>query len=521
MPTITRQFTRFIFPFQFEAEKLNPGQVTMATKKGEAPVFERFSVATESLREGLDMMLSSEGGTAKIADCYRLNVNCRRYLSLPARKTDMLDFYSRAGDGVPQHVAITDLKLYLFESCVGFVELECEYESRALADYIDLNYFISEVKSDKNRFVSHEKAWNEETRTATVKDTAFTVGDLLARLFDEISGGNGAAVQPSYQKAKPLIYSYLLLNEKPEDVSDLLFHLNKNYKDSYKFAADCTEINTLHPFDNSYWTSSLNGATNLSFLTGDKTTDSFFTEDFYTKAKDTYYFLFLNVLHQRHAIARITGEMGHLDCLVNDYYLMNEQLKQAKSCEARAINLKFRAFFKFPSSVEHINNYYDMLYNTFQIGDFYKSFTGDIFNLQSICQRYVDRIAEREKKIAKCKAAKTEILVSIAGTVVAEVTVFNNSWALIEKMLGHSVSFYSPAIIILLAALISPLFTIFMNVKKQLNEINTLTEQLNAERYENLVEDDRIRNEKKRDARRRSKQLFKSKSKSKKEKADK
>lgn len=511
MPTITRQFTKFIFPFQFEEGRLNPAQVKMATKKGEAEVFERFSVATESLREGLDMMLSSEGGTAKVADCYRLNVNCRRHFSLPPRKTDALDFYTRAGGDTPQRVAITDLKLYLFESRVGYAELECEYESRSLEDYVDLNYFISEAKSEKNRFISHEKVWNEETRTATVKDTAFTVGELLSCLFDEISGGDSTAVQFSYQKVKPLVYSYLLVDEKPDDIKDLLFHLNKNYKDSYKFAADCTAVNTLHPFDNSYWTSSLNGATNLSFLTGDKITDGFFTDDFYTKAKDTYYFLFLNVLHQRHAIARITGEMGHLDCLVNDYYLMSEQLKQAKTCEARAINLKFRAFFKYPSSIEHINNYYDMLYKSFQINEFYTNFTQDITNLQNICKRYVDRITERENKIKKCKAAKTEILVSIAGTVVAEVTVFNNSWALIEKILGHSVDFWSPTILILLAALISPLFTIFMNVKKQLYEINTLTEQLKTERYENLVEDDRDRRKKRKKFRKKLKRLFKSK----------
>lgn len=510
MPNITRQFTKFIFPFYFDGDTVHPERVTVSTKKGTLPVFERFSVATESLREGLDLMLSSEGGSAKVADCYRLNVNCRRYFSLPPRKTDWMLFYRRS-DTTPLRIALTELKLYLFESGVGYAELECEYESRKISDYIELNYFISEAKSDKNRFVCQQKVWNEETRTATTEEMAFTVSELLARVLGTVGDGDGSVATPCYQKEKPLVYSYLLLDGQPENTSELLFHLNKNYKDSYKFSDDCTKVNTLHPFENSYWTVSLNGACNLSFLVGDPVTDSFFTEDFYRKAKDTYYFLFLCALHQRHAIAHITGQMGHLDCLGNDYYMMREQLKEARRFEAQALNLKFRAFFKIPSTVEHINNYYNLLYKSFEIGDFYTNFTQDITNLQGICQRYVERIEEREEKIKKCKAAKTEILVSIAGTVVAEVTVFNGSWDLIEKILGHTVNFWSPAILILLATLLSPLFTIVMNVKKQLHEINILTEELKTERHENLVEDDSDRYKKRRVFRKKLKKLLKKK----------
>ena len=498
MPKIVKQFTKFVFPFKFDPEKIAPELATVENKKGtKFNVFERFSQKTESLREGLDMMLHEDGGSAKIADCYKLNINCRRYFSLPARKEEPLDFTGRQAGASTLSVAITELKLYFFESRIGFAEIECEYASEAIDEYLELNYFICEAKSDKNRFVCHEKIWNEETKTKEIVDTEFTVEDLLDKLLAYASTGEGA-VEFSYCKAKPMIYSHLLVDEKPENINELLQHLTKNYKESYRFDDSCTKIKSVHPFENSYWVGSLNGATNISFMTGDEITDSFFKENFYVKAKDTYYFLFLNVLHQRHAVTDIMGRMGHLDRLVNDFYIMDKQLRQARKYEAEAINLKFRAFFKCPSTIEHINDYYDMLQNAFQVGAFYDNFKADISSLQSICGKYVERINERDKKIKARKNAKTEIFVSIFAAIVAEVTLFNNSWALVEKVVGHSISFWNPGVLILCATLVSPLITVLVNVNKQKAEIKRLTAAINEEQTEKLVEDDKQRRAKSR-----------------------
>ena len=493
MPKIVRQFTKFIFPFKFDAEKIAPASATVENKKGvKLEVFEKFSLKTEALREGLELMLDEGGGSAKIADCYKLNINCRRYFSLPPRKETALEFTSRKADASSMQVAITDLKLYFFESQVGFAEIECEYESDSIDDYLELNYFICEAKSEKNRFVCREQVWNEETKTKDEVTTEFTVEELLDKLLSFASCVEGA-VEFSYHKAKPLVYSYLLVDEKPDDIGELLQHLTKNYKESYRFDESCTKIKSVHPFENSYWTSSLNGATNISFLTGDPITDGFFRDSFYVKAKDTYYFLFLNVLHQRHAVTDIMGKMGHIDRLVNDYQIMEKQLKLARKYEAEAINLKFRAFFKCPSTVEHVNDYYDMLQGALQVGAFYDNFKSDISNLQSICSKYVERIKERDKKIKARKTAKTEIFVSIFAAIVAEVTLFNNSWALVEKVLGHSISFWTPGVLILCGTIISPLITVFVSVGKQVTEIKRLTALIDEEYAEKLVEDDKRR----------------------------
>ncbi len=493
MSKIVKQFTKFIFPFQFDKEQIIPKTAQIQNKKGVSfNVFEQFTQHTESLREGLELLLSENGGKSKIAECYKLSINCRKEFLLPPRKEEMLSFVYRQSGGDTAKVAITEVKFYFFESQIGFAEMECAYESDNIDEYITLNYFISEIKSDKNEFIYHEKIWDEKTRQSTIEDRKFLVIDLLKKLSAKVSKKDDA-IQFINENGKPIVYSYLLVDEKPAELPILLQNLAKNYKQSYKFEASCAKIRQLHPFENSYWTSSLNGAINLSHYTRDEITDHFFSDDFYVKVKNNYYFLFLNILHQRYAINKTMGEMGKLDSLSNDYYVMENQLKEARRCEAEAINLKFRAFFKCPSFVEHVNEYYNMLYQTFEVGALYDSFSTDITSLQNICSAYVERIKAREAKFKKRKDAKVEIFVSIFGAIVAEVTLFNNSWSVVEKVLGHSIAFWSPGILILLGTLVSPLITIFINVAKKRAEIKQLTEQINAETEANLVEDDKKR----------------------------
>ena len=492
MAKIVKQYTKFIFPFTYEKEHVAPGKAILMSKKGaQISIFEPFSQSTEALRDGLDALLSQEGGASKIADCYRLNINCRRDFNLPPRKNEQLSFISRQSDEVMK-VAITDLKLYFFESSVGFAELECEYESDSLDEYIHLNYFIGEAKSDKNRFIYHEKVWNEEKKDNEVNDRFFTVESLLDSVFAKLSLQKDA-VKLNYRKSKPMIYSYVLLDQRPENMGEVIHNIANNYKLSYKFDDSCAKVKTLTPFENSTWAASLNGVVNVSFLTGDEITDSFFTSDFLVKTRNTYFFLYLNIIHQRGAVIRLMGEMGQLDRLENDYYVMDDQLRIARRYEMEAINLKFRAFFRCPSTYDHINNYYDMLYSAYQIGDYYDHFSADMSNLQGICSKYVERIKERDKRFKQIRSARAEIFISVFGAVVGTVTLFNNSWSLVEKVMGHAISFLNPGILILCLTLISSLITIAVNVSKKIGEIKSLKKLIATEQKENLVEDDKYR----------------------------
>ncbi len=501
MAKIIKQFTKVIFPFSFEPADIRIQDAVYENKKGKKfQKFLPFSLRGEYLRDGLDQLLSEEGGTAKIADCYKLNIDCRSALGLPSQKGGNLQFFTRSNPQ-PYSVTLQEICLYLFESNVGFLEFEFRCNTERLEDYSQIAYFLCEAKARENYFSYTQTTGKAPDGTLLTAEHEYSMSDLIEEINRTVCGGE-EKLRFSYKKEKPLIYAHLLTDKKPDDLVNLIYHLNKNYKDSYKFDPDCLGVKSIHPFENYYWTASLNGATNLSYQTADETTNLFFEDGFFEKALTSYYYLFLNVLHQRYAVSRIMADMGKLDCLVHNYQIMQDQFEEARICEERAVNLKFRAFFNNPSTVDHINAYYAMLGDAFATESLFGAFSSDITNLQNICNRYVTRIKARDEKLKQKKEAKIEILALFFGVIVAELSIFKTSWDIIEKVLGRTLTFWSTGIILLAITLATPLVTMVINVVKQAKKIRALQEELDDETYRDLVEDDAARIKDTRKARR-------------------
>lgn len=480
---IVKQFTKFIFPFTYDKDSID---VDRARNRKDHRIFQPTAVKGFNLREGLDELLDCGGGSTKIADCYRLDPNCRKHYDLPSNKGKPMEFFCRNSRDHSDSVSVEDIYLYLFESGVGFVDVECEYPACTLLSYENLNYFISEAKSEENYFEWEKKSKNSETGELETVTVSFTVQALLARIGKEISKeGRADVCRFLYNGTKPLMYSYLLLTDKPDNLEERIFHFAKNYKETYKFSGDVT-VATLHPFENSYWAASLNGAVNVSHLTGDAITDSFFRNDFTAKLHDTYFLLFINAVHQRYALEAMLARMGELDSIGKDYYVMKEQLKKAGDYEVQAHSLKFRAFFNHPSTIEHVNAYYDMVRRVLSVNSLYNSFTTDLTNLQNICKKYVDRITETERKIARIRMINIELLVSLFGGLVGEFTLLNSSWNLIEKVAGHEISFISPAFLLVVGTLLVPLVTICWSSVKMIKELCEIKKELKEENVSDL-----------------------------------
>ena len=496
---IKKQFTRFLYPFRYSRSQTNLKDIVRTTSKGrQIAVFENFTQGAQGLRGGLSELLDKDGGTTKIADCYKLNNNCRESFGLPSKQTTTMDFFSRANKYTkPYRVKLNDVKLYLFESEVGFIDVEFEYESASLDDYMNCNYFICELKSDGNYFETIRREWNEAEKTTAEIKESFSMRDLVNKVLAHV-GGVKDINSNEYPRFidKGMIYSYLLLNKEPENISELLFNVRKNYKGSYKPPRERDEDilkHTRQQFENSYWTASYNGAVNVSYLTDDEITNSFFEQDFVFKMADTYFFLFINVLHQRYALIKSITDMGELDNLTKNYKVMKPQLEKANDYISAAANLHFRAFFLSPSNIEHINDYYELLLGVFEIELLNGSFEKDLNSVKQICDSYVSRIDARDDKFDARKDAKVAIFVSIIGTFVAVMTLLDSYWSLVEKILGKPVGILSPHVLLAILTLILPIITVVIEVVNKVKEIKKINKDLAKEIARGLVEDDDAR----------------------------
>lgn len=512
-PQIELQFTRFVYAFSYDEKSPFDGNACAEIDGKAVKVFDRTSFKPENLRRGLDELLRKDGGASKIADCYELRDECRKAFFLPVCNDANLKFYSRYGD--EYELSIPKIQLFLFESGVGFVSMEAIYEidhKDDINEYYSCNYYISEIKGRGNHF---------EVTYDNGEQIPFTTADLLAKIIDlvpnaqllqqdgaeqvEKAEGNSLSNSVFYTGNRGVIFSYLLLDKQPTDdtLHNLLYLSRKNYVGSYKppkiYSSLKDDPYVKRIYENMFWSCSYNAAVNISYLVGDKKADDHSRgttangKGLPQKLRNTYFFLFINALHQRCAMMKYISEMGTLDELDMDYDTMKRELKECNALHSAALNLKFRDFFLVPSTIENINIYYDLLLSSFCVNTLYKSFIDDINMLKSLCDSYVTRINERDKKIRQKRKIKVGIFVSLFGSLVALASLINSYWSVLEKAFGKSVSIWSAPVIIAICLIIAPIITIIWDTVEQGREMRKITKELADERADNLVESDKQR----------------------------
>ena len=113
--------------------------------------------------------------------------------------------------------------------------------------------------------------------------------------------------------------------------------------------------------------------------------------------------------------------------------------------------------------------------------------------MREICDVYVSRIEKRDDNIVARRKAKAEIFVAVFGTVVAVAALLDSYWDLLEKTLGHVLSFWSAPVLLAVITMLLPIVTIIVDVVYRIKEIRDLTDDLNSELKDGLVESDKIR----------------------------
>jgi len=463
--SIIKHFVKVLIPFQFnQSEKEILDNTTVITGKGKVhSLFNKIGFETIELRKGLSDLFSEKKNKSQIMISYQLDGNVRRIVGLPKKKNGKVFFCCRDKERVePYTIEIDDLNVYMFESGVGYAEMEFNYCSCREEDIINGNYYLSEIGDKKNYFLVKHEIWNGETKAKEYEETKFTLLELLGSILNDVTSKTDFYTELSWERiyTKALVYSYLYLDEKPDNFEELLFNLSLNYKESYKVPDKFKSVNEspeiLQQFENSYWIASTNAVTNVSLKTDDEVTNNFFEIDFYSKMHNEYYVLFLAAIHQRYVLMKLMYEMGELDQLDLDYFVMKEQLKMARKYQAEAANLKYRDFFKFPSYVQHVNDYYDFLYRIFGVEELYADFTQDLNNIEEICKVYVDKINLYDSLKVKLRKATVKTMVSFIGACVGLITLLNEAWSILETTCGIPSGTFSVPVLLVTIALAIP-----------------------------------------------------------------
>lgn len=427
-----------------------------------------------------DEKTHSNSGT--IVDIYEVKSDEREFFSLN-RRPNATYKYSFRENGIQKsvNISIPKIRIFLFESNAGFLEIEFEYEDNTIdaETYLSTNYSLSRINHSNSDFY-----WNKKENDNKTQEITFDIRQLIEHIFSRDIMGSVHNIGEYYVGEKvdfdytPQVFTYALFDKKPKNIDELLFSIKKNFKGSFKFPNDEKTLNkfSYQVFDNSYWAHSLNVAANISFLTENEATNNFFENDFINRLKSTYYFLYMCVLNQKYGIIIQKGKLSQFDDYDTDYYSMKGELKKVQKYKMEALKFKYKAFFKTPSNEEHINDYYRQLGISKNIQELYTSFMDDLSTNETVYSTLVKKMTDDQEEVAKVFSCERDMFVSLIASVVAICQLLMAKATLI----GTGIKWYD--ILINAILVIIPIINLGISMESKLGQIYALLRDKGADR---------------------------------------
>ena len=333
---------------------------------------------------------------------------------------------------------LTNVFLHVFESKIGFIELEWEYVNVLGDDYIEVNYFLNELKNDDNKIAY--KIAKDEYKDFALKDC---VQKILIYAFTEVSGFDCRGF--NFQDLKPLSFTYVLLDNNDETaIRTSLTKAKNGYKESYK----TKDLDLFIPFENSYWGASINGAINISCKTDDETTNQFFENNFASSFKNNYLLLMLMVLNQRFTLLKCINQISKksLYTAKSNEEELRMVIKDIDKVIYKCELYNFRDYFIKASYVEHINQYYKYLRNSMNIEDYENELSRRVNSLKNVLNVYKNEFEMRKNKKDELRKISEQYhklltmhIILFVSQILAYLTSFKGIWDVVEKINGSSI----------------------------------------------------------------------------------
>ena len=475
MSQLIRNFTNVLFPFRYDLtqgrEEIFNRPITRKNGK-QAQLWQREVPRTNHLKGNISAMLGEETAAGIAGQAYAFNDSLRRELDIPEARNGA-EFFCR-GREAASLVRLEDIRLILFDSGVGFLEFTFCCQGSDPEEFLDVNYFLCEVKSDKNYLQFTQKVSREESRQITLPLLAL-VEKLTASLgtVRDFDPGDGLR----YIHGKPLVFSYLLLDRYPQDLGRLLFNLRTNFKASYQVPAQdldpAVARGVYHPFENVYWGTSLNGTVCCACLTEDARANDFFSTVFPSNLRQTYDLLFLLRQHQRYAVENYQALfMGLGDGLDSG---SAEKAKAAydriRALQDRCTTFRLKCIYQDPSSVEHINDFDHFLRANLHIEENLAAFESSLRRLDALAQGIKEKLdAAREEK-KRLRELRQERTVSIITALWSCLLLMDEARSLVEHFIGQEIEVVSLWFLLPLGLSMLPALPLLIDLHKKSKEL--------------------------------------------------
>lgn len=376
---------------------------------------------------------------------------------------------------------IKAIKIHMFKSGVCFLDLEYSILSNNQKDLINFNYFLSEVKSKiMLKIVRHK--WNQITSAKEEEVETISINDFLKRIlidFDSLSDLDYKN-DLKYFSVKPILFSYLFF-DKDENVNSE--NMNYNFKSSYKINDE--SINKSQFFDNSIWYYSSTSVSNISSYVDDHITNQFFKTTFIDKFNSLYFMLFLISLHQKIMLILYVDKIKLINYSSNTFDELRDLCDEISIYKSNASEAKIKYLFRNPSTLDHVNLYYNLIQEKFNISDLILDLDTNLDELNSFLNNKLNLLQNYSSLKKEKKSIRNDIIIILITSILSFASLYDVFLKMIDNFkLNLNLFFHILfAVILFVICLVIPTL---LNIKS--NAIKLTANYKAASRLEKLIE---------------------------------
>lgn len=424
MAKIIKQFSKQIIPFSYKIK--DPDSFYQRKIEGkEKNIWNEYVFNKNHLFDHIVQKQETES-PQRVLKTLILDDAARSMLSLPGANSIM--FLSVRGKQSERllKIKLKNIFLHLFETHVGFLEYDWTYMEENVNEYLNANYFLSELKSKENIL-----------RVKTGKDSFSdmpleSIVNPIFNLFDEVVSFDRRE-KISFYDLKPILFSAVLLDKKDEDFEEILNHASHNFKQSYQMetTAPCAI------FRNSRWCGSETAMINVSYLVEDKHTNEFFTSQFINNVRNSYFYLYLLTLNQKFTLLKRISQIAKINPKIaaDNEDALKEQTVSVSGLIGKTQLYQTRCNFLCPSSVDHINLYYEYARNSQKIDLFERELEEKINSLKQLLATFQKQLTDFQEY----HHTKMLFIVFLLTQFIGSIAMFNSTCNILEDLFGFPI----------------------------------------------------------------------------------
>lgn len=383
-------FVRFVYPFEFKDRNFKDIQQSVGTppwRSGSGPVWEKHAFHDQDFLPHIADFFNSDAKDQAMGGAWRMSSGAMDSPEGIGRKEHWSLSVGKGSKHPPIEFKVEEISLYLFASEVGLLVIEANPLSNDPAAWFDFVHYFRDGRS-QTRIDCHLRGKPESPYFPGIAGGIQAHPDGKGSLQGLVAGILLRTWPPerwwkdAFVRGMVLPWSVLFIDHVSEDdVPGLVYRARNMFHSKQELHLAEVDRRLADPdllqyADRQWFTFALGGA---GFIAFDSSNEDFFRVQLPRHLGDSYFALYLLVLHQRFTLAKLS--YGVAECCPVSEQLDSSRVRKFKEVRDALLRFTARGYFTQASPNEHQHRFYAALQKAMQIEQLYREVSEEVRDL--------------------------------------------------------------------------------------------------------------------------------------------